>query len=69
MMKGYIMERDLEWEAFVGDFDGWVAQMELDRINFELQMLAEAAIEAEADVQYDAMVAEFDREFRGEAVL
>ncbi len=63
------MERDLDWEEFVGSFDSWVAQMELDRINFELQMLAEAAIEAQAEVQYDAMVAEFDREFRGEVVL
>ena len=63
------MERDLDWEAFVGSFDNWVAQMEQDRINFELQMLAEATVEAQADVQYDAMVAEFDREFRGEVVL
>ena len=57
------MERDLEWEEFVGGFDAWVAEMEQDRINFELQMLGEIAIEEEVDVQYAEMVDEFNREF------
>jgi hypothetical protein len=29
------MERNLEWEEFVGSFDDWVAQMELEQQQFE----------------------------------
>jgi hypothetical protein len=41
------MERNLEWEEFVGSFDDWVAQMELEQQQFEawLQQSAEVACE------------------------
>jgi len=41
------MERDLDWEEFVGDFDDWVARMEQDQQKFEawLQQSTEAACE------------------------
>lgn len=32
------MERDLDWEEFVGTFDDWVAQMEKEQQQFEVWM-------------------------------
>jgi hypothetical protein len=46
-MEVFVMERNLEWEEFVGSFDDWVAQMELEQQQFEawLQQSAEVACE------------------------
>jgi hypothetical protein len=52
-----------EWDAAFGGFNGWMAQIEEDRINFELQLLAEEAFDMTADLQYNAMTEEFSAEF------
>lgn len=46
-MEVFIMERDLEWEEFVGEFDDWVQQMEQERQQFEawLQQSTEVVCE------------------------
>lgn len=54
-----------EWDAFTGGFDGWVAQMEKDRINFKLQLIADENFDAVVDEQYADMVDEFTAEFDG----
>lgn len=52
-----------EWDAAFGGFTGWMAQIESDRINFELQLLADAEFDRIVDEQYDAMVDELTAEF------
>jgi hypothetical protein len=54
-----------EWDAFTGGFDAWVAQMEQDRINYKLQLIADANFDALVDDQYADMVEEFNAEFEG----
>ena len=52
-----------EWDQAFGGFTGWMAQIEEDRINFELQLLGEESFDISTDLQYNAMTEEFSAEF------
>ena len=41
-----------EWDAAFGGFTGWMAQIESDRINFELQLLQDKNFDAQVDEQH-----------------